>query len=225
MASSNRRKKQNRAKAAAKHAEARRRRAATARIHAVQARLSRIYDPETSAAELAVLLGEHYQGVPVAGWLASALLRQGSSLAGLQDAAELILSSQDAPALTALTFAAAVAGAAGDAGEEQRLIAQALAAADEAADPDVRLEVVDFISTSGHAAEAVELLEPRLKEAPDDDFASDLYGVAIERAYATARADETAARERAAVDRFADRTGLVALRDAVGALPGRHRAR
>lgn len=217
MASSNRRKKQNRAKAAAKHAEARRRRAATARIHAVQARLSRIYDPETSAAELAVLLGEHYQGVPVAGLLASALLREGSSLARLQDAAELILSSQDAPALTALTFAAAVAGAAGDAGEEQRLIAQALAAADEAADPDVRLEVVDFISTSGHAAEAVELLEPRLKEAPDDDFASDLYGVAIERAYATARADETAARERAAVDRFADRTDLVALRDAVGA--------
>ena len=57
-----------------------------------------------------------------------------------------------------------------------------------------------------------------LKEAPGDDFASDLYGAAIERAYATACADETAARERAAVDRFADRTGLVALRDAVGAL-------
>jgi len=53
MASSNRRKKQNRAKAAAKHAEARRRRTATARIRAVQARLSRIYDPGTSAAELA----------------------------------------------------------------------------------------------------------------------------------------------------------------------------
>ena len=90
MASSNRRKKQNRAKAAAKHAEARRRRAATARIRAVQARLSRIYDPETSAAELAILLGEHYQGVPVAGRLASALLREGSSLARLQDAAKLI---------------------------------------------------------------------------------------------------------------------------------------
>ena len=117
---------------------------------------------------------------------------------------------------SALTFAAAVAGAAGDTEEERRLIDQALAAT-EAGDPDVRLEVIDFISTSGHAAEAVELLEPRLKEASDDDFASDLYGAAIERAYATARADETAARERAAVDRFADRTGLVALGDAVGA--------
>ena len=216
MASSNRRKKQNRAKAAAKHAEARRRRAATARIRAVQARLSRIYDPGTSAAELAVLLAEHYQGVPVAGWLASALLREGSSLGRLQDAAKLMLTGQGASSLTALTFAAAVAGAAGDAGEERRLIDQALAAA-EAGDPDVRLEVIDFISTSGHAAEAVELLEPRLKEAPDDGWAGDLYGAAIERAYAAACADETAARERAAVHRFADRTGLVALRDAVSA--------
>jgi hypothetical protein len=216
MASSNRRKKQNRAKAAARQAEARRRRAATERIRAVQARLSRIHDPETSAAELAVLLAEHYQGVPVAGWLASALLREGSSLARLQDAARLMVPGQDAPSLTALTFAAAVAGAAGDAGQERRLIDQALAAG-EADDPDVRLEVIDFISTSGHAAEAVELLELRLKEAPDDDFACDLYGAAIERAYATACADETAARERAAVQRFADRTGLVALRDAVSA--------
>ena len=216
MASSNRRKKQNRAKAAAKHAEARRRRAATARIRAAQARLSRIYHPGTSAAELAILLAEHYRGVPVAGWLASALLREGSSLARLQDAANLMLTGQDTPSLTALTFAAAVAGAAGDAGEERRLIDQALAA-DEAGDPDVRLEVIDFISTSGHAAEAVELLEPRLKEAPDDGWAGDLYGAAIERAYAAACADETAARERAAVRRFADRTGLVAVRDAVSA--------
>jgi len=188
MASSNRRKKQNRAKAAAKHAEARHRRVATARIHAAQARLSRIYHPGTSAAELASLLAEHYRGVPVAGWLASALLREGSSLARLQDAANLMLTGQDTPSLTALTFAAAVAGAAGDAGEERRLIDQALAA-DEAGDPDVRLEVIDFISTSGHAAEAVELLEPRLKEAPDDGWAGDLYGAAIERAYAAACAD------------------------------------
>jgi hypothetical protein len=216
MTCSNRRKKQNRAKAAAKQAEARRRRATTTRIRAVQARLSRIYHPETPAAELAILLTEHYQGVPVAGWLASALLREGSSVARLQDAARLMLADQDGPSLTALTFAAAVAGAAGNAEEERRLLDQALAA-DEAGDADVRLEVIDFISTSGHAAEAVELLEQRLKEAPDDDFAASLYGTSIERAYAAASADETAARERAAVRRFADRTGLVALRDAVSA--------
>ena len=82
-----------------------------------------------------------------------------------------------------MTFAAAVASTAEDAEEERRLLDKALAA-DEADDPDVRLEVIDFVSTSGHAAEAVELLELRLKEAPDDDFAVDLYGMAIERAYA-----------------------------------------
>jgi len=216
MTSSNRRKKQNRAKAAAKHAESRRRRAATAQIRAVQGRFSRIRDPETPAAELAVLLAQHYQGVPIAGWLASALLEEGWSLARLDDAAGLMLADQDAPSVTALTFAAAVARAAGNTEEERRLIDQALAV-DEADNPDVRLEVIDFISTSGHAAEAVELLEQRLKEAPDDDFAVGLYGTAVERAYATASADETAARERAAVHRFADRTGLVALRDAVSA--------
>ena len=53
---SNRRKKQHRAKASAKQAETRRRRTATARIHAMQARLERIYDPETPVPELAVLL-------------------------------------------------------------------------------------------------------------------------------------------------------------------------
>jgi hypothetical protein len=156
MASSNRRKKQDRAKAAAKHAEARRLRAATARIRAMQARFSRIHDPETPVAELAVLLAQHYQGVRVAGWLASALLEEGSSLARLQDAARLMLADQDAPSLTALTFAAAVARAAGNA-EEERLIDQALAA------------------------------------------------------------EESADRERAAVHRFADRTSLIALRDAVSA--------
>lgn len=81
-----------------------------------------------------------------------------------------MLADQDAPSLTALTFAAAVARAAGNTEEERRLIDQALAV-DEADDPDVRLEVIDFISTSGRAAEAVELLEQRLKEAADDDFA------------------------------------------------------
>ena len=213
---SNRRKKQNRAKASAQQAEARRRRTAAARIHAVQARLGRIYDPETPVAELAVLLAEHYQGVPVAGWLVSALRREGSSLERLQGTARLMLAVQDASSLTVLTFAAAVAGAAGDAEEERRLIDQALAA-DEAGDPDVGLEIIDFISASGHAADAVELLELKLNEVPVDDFAVELYGTAIERAYATANADESAGRERAAVHRFADRTGLIALRDAVSA--------
>jgi hypothetical protein len=111
MPSSNRRKKQNRVKASAKQAEARRDGADPRRSGSPQPHPR----SRNTAAELAVLLTEHYQGVPVAGWLVSALLREGSSLGRLQDAAKAMPAGQDAPSLTALTFAAAVAGAAGDA--------------------------------------------------------------------------------------------------------------
>jgi hypothetical protein len=216
MAKSNRRKKQDRAKATAKQAVARRRRTMTAWLRAAEQRLERIYDPATPAAELAALLAEQYAGTPVAGWLASALLEEGSSVERLQHAARAMTEADQAdegePSLTTLTFAAAVARAAGDATEERCLIDQALAAADRADDPDVRLEVVDFISVSGHPAWAVELLEPRLRAAPDDEFAARLYGAAIERT------DEKAGEpESAVLRRFADRSGLIALQDAVSA--------
>ena len=96
MGKSNRRRKQDRAKAAAKHAEAQRRRARTARIRAMEVRRSRIHDPGTPAAELAALLAEQYQGVPVAGWLVPALLAEGSSLERLEDAAQLMLAEDSA---------------------------------------------------------------------------------------------------------------------------------
>jgi len=154
-------------------------------------------------------------------WLVSALLAEGSSLERLEDAAQLILAADSAgqgtPSLTALTFAAAVAHAAGNAEAERRLIDRALGAADEADDPDTRLEVINFISVSGHAAEAVELLEPKLREAPDDEFAAELYGAAIAKVDAEASHEEATDAERAALRRFADRSGLIALRDAVSA--------
>jgi hypothetical protein len=223
MAKSNRRRKQDRARAATRQAETHRRRARTAQLRAAQRRMARIHDPATPAAELAALLAEHYRGVAVAGWLVEALLEEGSSLRRLTDAAQLMLAAdaggQDQPALTAVTFAAAVARAAGNEAEERRLIDLALAATEEAGDRDMWLEVIDFIGTSGHAAEAVELLEPRLRAAPDDDFAADLYGAAISAAYTQASEAEPGERERerAAVARFADRSGLTALRDAIGA--------
>jgi len=214
MAKSNRRKKQDRAKATAKQAEARRRRAMTAWLRAAEQRLERIHDPATPAAELASLLAEQYAGTPVAGWLASALLEEGSSVERLQHAARAMTEADQAdeggPSLTALTFAAAVARAAGYVAEERRLIDQALAVADRADDPDVRLEVVDFISVSGHPVWAVELLEPGLRVAPDDEFATRLYGAAIERAH-----EKAGEPERVVLRRFADRSGLIALKDAV----------
>ena len=229
MAKSNRRRKQDRAKASTRQTETRRRRARTAEIRAVQQRVARIHDPATPAAELAATLAEHYQGVAIAGWLVKVLIEEGSSLQRLTDAAKLMLAAdagdQDPPPLTAVTFAAAVAGAARDSAEERRLIDLALAATEvpaaaEAADSLVeRLKVLHFISTSGHPAEAVELLEPLLREAPDDDYAAEIYGTAISAAYAQASeaGPGEGERERAAVARFTDRSGLTALRDAVGA--------
>ena len=229
MAKSNRRRKQDRAKAATRQAEAHRRRARTAQVRAVQQRVARIHDPATPAAELAALLAEHYQGVAVAGWLVTILIAEGSSLQQLADTAQLMLAAdaggQESSSLTAVTFAAAVARAAGDSEEERRLIDLALAATEvtaaaEATDNlDARLKVIDFISTSGHAGEAVELLEPLLREIPEDDFAAEVYGAAISAAYALADEAEPGERERehAAVARFADRSELTALRDAIGA--------
>jgi hypothetical protein len=227
MAKSNRRRKQDRAKAATRQAEAHRRRAREAQARAVQQRVARIHDPATPAAELAALLAEHYQGVAVAGWLVTILVAEGSSLQPRTDTAKLMLAAdaggQESSSLTAVTFAAAVARAAGDSEEERRLIDLALAAtqvtaaAEATGELDARLKVIDFVSTSGHAAEAVELLEPLLREIPEDDFAAEVYGAAISAAYALADEAEPGERERehAAVARFADRSGLTALRDAI----------
>ncbi len=247
MAKSNRRRKQDRARASTRQAQARRRRARTAEIRAVQQRVARIHDPATSAAELAALLAEHYEGVAVAGSLAKILIEEGSSPQRLADAAQLMLvggsAGQDPPSLTAVTFAAAVAGTAGNLDEERRLIDLALAATEvpagaESTDSlEVRLRVINFIAGSGHAGEAVELLEPLLREVPDDDYAAEVYGLAISAAYAQAseagqgegegegkgegdgkgEGEGKGERERAAVARFADRSRLTALRDAVGA--------
>jgi len=229
MAKSNRRRKQDRAKAATRQAEAHRRRARTAQVRAVQQRVARIHDPATPAAELAALLTEHYRGVAVAGRLVTMLIAEGSSPQRLADTAQLMLAAdaggQGSFSLTSVTFAAAVARAAGDSEEERRLIDLALAATEVTAaaeatdDLNARLKVIDFISTSGHAGEAVELLEPLLREIPEDDIAAEVYGAAISAAYALAEEAEPGERERghAAVARFADRSGLTALRDAIGA--------
>jgi tetratricopeptide repeat protein len=152
----------------------------------------------------------------------------------LADVAEVMLAggtvSGCAPSLTALTFAAAAARAAGDTGTARGLLDQALAAAD---DPDTRMGIVEHLRASGRLADAIEALEDRLREAPDDDDAAERYGMAIEEAYAHVNDGQPTGgcpcgqgapwqeccgpRERAALSRFTDRSGLIALSDAVGA--------
>ncbi|HUY49399.1 MAG TPA: hypothetical protein VMV92_27355 [Streptosporangiaceae bacterium] len=238
MAKSNRRRRLERSKrqarASQKRTVAQRRQAAEETVRVVLERYDRLLDPGTPPAELADLLSEHYDGQPVSSRLAARMMANGSSPERLAGVAEVMLAGGTAdrctPSLTALTFAAAAARAAEDTGTARRLLDQALDATD---DPDTRIYIIEHLRASGHVADAIELLEVRLCEAPDDDDAAERYGVAIEEAYAHVN-DESAAggcpcglgapwqeccgpRERAALSRFADRSGLIALSDAVSA--------
>jgi tetratricopeptide (TPR) repeat protein len=249
------------ARSSRKRAAAQRRRVAEEVVRVVMERYDRIIDPGTPPAELAVLLAEQYDGQPVSSLLAEVMLKKGSSPERLADIAAAILatgpgdaegagdeaaardatlagdvaqagdavSSGRSPSLTALTFAAAAARAGGDTGAARQLLDRALAAAD---DPDERTDLADHLRVSGRLAEAIELLEGRLRDAPDDDHAAERYGTAIEEAYAHVHEEAPDAcpcgsgrpwreccgpRELAALSRFTDRSGLSALRDAVGA--------
>jgi thioredoxin-like negative regulator of GroEL len=90
----------------------------------------------------------------------------GSSHQRLAEAAQAMLAvgAPDGapPSLTALTFAAAAARAAGDAGRARELLDQALAAAEGT---DTRMALAQHLSAAGRLADAIELLEARLRES------------------------------------------------------------
>jgi hypothetical protein len=79
--------------------------------------------------------------------------------------------------------------------------------------------VIRFILTNQHHAEAAELLDPYLREAPDDPWLVEQFGIAMDQVHVKASESpgEDTVRERALLARFADRSGLTALRDAVDA--------
>jgi hypothetical protein len=238
MAKSNRRRKLDRSKrqarASQKQAAAQRQREADEMIRVVLERYDRILDPGIPPAELAGLLGEHYDGKPVPSRLAELMLANGSSPERLADVAEAVLAAGTAaggsPSLTALTFAAATARAAEDAEAARGLLDQAFAAAD---DPDDRVGIIEHVRAGGRLADAIEMLEARLREAPDDEHAAERYGTAMEEAYEAVNQQQPPGacpcgrgapwqeccgpRERAALSRFTDRSGLIALHDAVHA--------
>jgi hypothetical protein len=134
------------------------------------------------------------------------------------------------PSVTALTFAASVARSAGDTAEAHRLLDRALAAA---GDPDARVDVIEHMRGAGRVADAVDLLEAMLRETPDNGHAAEHYRAAMEDACAHVNDEEPdgacpcglgaswqeccGPRERGALSRFSDRSGLTALQGAVAA--------
>jgi hypothetical protein len=223
VAKSNRRKKQDRARADAKRALAQRRRDRVEQDRLAQRRLELIRDPATPPDELAGLLEEHYEGAAIDGSLVTSMLEAGADPERLEDTSRLLWSDDS---LTALTFAAAVARATSDPAAERTFIDKALAVsgADDAgladdADPGPRLGVTRFMLDLGYLTEATELLEQLIRDWPQDEEATEQYGVAIERVYEAS--DATC--DGPVLARFSDRTGLNTLYSELGKyLAGTH---
>jgi len=216
VAKSNRRKKQDRARADAKRALAQRRLDRVEQDRLAQRRLELIRDPATPPDELAGLLDEHYEGAAIDGGLVTSLLEAGADPERLEDTSRLLWSDDS---LTALTFAAAVARATSDPAAERTFIDKALAVAVAPEDPAPMLGVTRFLLDLGYLAESTEFLEQLIRDWPQDEEATEQYGVAIERAYEAL----DAAPHGPELARFADRTGLNTLYSELGKyLAGTH---
>jgi hypothetical protein len=122
----------------------------------------------------------------------------------------LLAAAPEPPGIGVLTVAAWAAHLAGDEDGEHRYVGELLDRADASGDAGMRLEVIRGVSVRGHPGEACELIEPFLREHPDDERAAEVYADALQRAHGQA---EPGDRERAALARYADRSGIDALRD------------
>ena len=219
VAKSNRRKRQDHVKAAAKRAEQARRRAKAERDQQTAERYRRLLDPLSSPADVAGILAAELPNS-----LAAAAMMQIRQSFGVPDeeiaqTAQLMLASATGPPqIGTLAVAAWAAHVTEDEDAERGYASELLSRADAAADPDLRLEVIRATSVRGHRGEACELIEPYLRGHPDDELAAGIYAEALAAAHAEAEPGE---RERAALTRYGDRSGSEALREAIDAFLGR----
>jgi hypothetical protein len=219
VAKSNRRKRQDRVKAAANRAEQARRRARAEREQQSAERYRHLLDPLTSPADVAGILAVELPDSLVAGAMMQIRLISGVPGEELAQTARLMLASATGPPpLGTLAVAAWAAHVTGDEDAEHGYASELLSRADAVDDPDLRLEVIRAVSSRGHPGEACELIEPYLRGHPDDELAGGIYAEALVKAHAEAAPGE---RERAALARFGDRSGSEALRAAIDAFLGR----
>lgn len=182
----------------------------------------KLFAPDTPAAELGELLEDAFGPGPVTPHLITLLREEGWCLERLAGIAAQVVNQagpascgSPAPSLTAATFAAAVARASGHAAEADRLLDQAFAAAECTGDPGLKVELIGVLPGHGRLADALDLLTGHLRLKPNDDQAVELYGLAIAEAFR--RRGECTVRERERLARFADRSAMHELRDAVAA--------
>jgi hypothetical protein len=219
VAKSNRRKRQDRDKAAASRAEQARRRAKAEREQQSAERFRCLLDPLTSPADVAGSLAAELPDSLAAGAMMQIRRSSGVPDEEIAETARLMLASAtEAPRIGTLAVAAWAAHVTGDEDAERGYAGELLARADAADGQELRLEVIRAASGRGHPGEACELIEPYLRERPDDELAAGIYAGALARAHAQAEPGE---RERAALTRYGDRSGWEALRAAIDAFLGR----
>jgi len=219
VAKSNRRKRQDRAKAEVKRAEQARRRAKAEREQQAAEHYRRLLDPLTSPADVAGILAAELPDSLAAGGMMQLRLSLGVPGEDIAQTARLMLASAAGPPrIGTLAAAAWAAHVTGDEDAERGYASELLSRADAADDPDLRLEVIRAMSARGHPGEACELIEPYLREHPDDELAAGIYAEALVKAHAEASPGE---REGAALARFGDRSGYEALRAALDAFLNR----
>jgi hypothetical protein len=219
VAKSNRRKRQDRVKAAAKRGEQARRRAKAEREQQTAERYRRLLDPLTSPADVAGILAAELPDSLAAAAMMQIRLSSGVLGEEIAETARLMLASATGPPqIGTLAVAAWAAHVTGDEDAERGWASELLSRVDAVDDPELRLEVIRAALVRGHPGEACELIEPYLRGRPDDEMAAGIYAEALAAAHAEADHGE---RERDALTRFGDRSGCETLREAIDAFLGR----
>jgi hypothetical protein len=219
VAKSNRRRKLDRVKGDARRAQQVRHRAKAEREQQSADRYRRLLDPATSPADVAEILAAELPDSLAGGVMMKIRLSSGVPGEEIAQTARLMLATAtEPPRIGALSVAAWAAHVSGDEDAERGYASELLTRADAAGNPELRLEVIRAISARGHHGEACELVEPYLREHPDDELAGGIYADALAGAHAQAEPGE---RERAALARYGDRSGSESLRTALDAFMGR----
>jgi hypothetical protein len=214
VSKSDSRKRQDRAKAAARRAEQERRSAKVARQRQSAERYAQLGDPSVTPADIAEILATELPDRVLAADMMRLRMSLGVPAEEVVETARFLLecTAPKPPGVGALAVAALAAHLAGDEDVEHGYAREMLARADASPDPGRRLEVIGSATGRDHPGETCELIEPCLRENPDEETAADIYTCALAKAQAMAEPGEL---ETAALDRYRDRSGVDALDRAV----------
>jgi hypothetical protein len=215
MAKSNRRKKQDRDRAAVRRAEQERRRVKAERERQSVRNFEQLNDPSASPADVAGILAAEFPDRVLAADMLRLRMSLGVPAEEIIETARLLLdgAAPEPPDVGALAVAALAAHLAGDEDAEHDYARELLARADASGDLGQRLAAIGSATGRDHPGETCELLAPYLGEHPDDELAADVYARALGKAYVQAVPGEL---EKDALQRYVDRSGADALDHAIG---------